>query len=274
MLDADNLKSFNWELDGSPDEYPIMLLLVDDQLMIAEAIRRMLAGQGNIDFHYCTDPAEAIKVAREVRPTVILQDIVMPGVDGLDLVRRYRTEHFTSGIPIIVLSSKEEATVKNEAFEAGANDYLVKLPDNIELIARIRYHSKAYLNQLQRDEAYRALRESQEELLEKNLELARLTNVDGLTGLNNRRYFNEFAEIQWKHAIREKTWISVLMIDVDDFKRYNDTYGHLAGDEVLMDVGNAIQKCANRPTDLAARFGGEEFIVVLPSSSLEEGRAL
>src|ERR1700692_373859 len=174
MLGTDNSKSFDWKLDGSSDEYPIMVLLVDDQLMVAEAIRRMLAGQGNIDFHYCTDPAEAIKVAREVRPTVILQDIVMPGVDGLDLVRRYRTESFTSGIPIIVLSSREEATVKNEAFEAGANDYLVKLPDKIELIARIRYHSKACLNQLQRDEAFRALRESQQQLFDTNTKLISL----------------------------------------------------------------------------------------------------
>jgi two-component system, chemotaxis family, response regulator WspR len=262
------------ETSAAAEQYTCMVLLVDDQAMIGEAIRRALLGQPNIEFHYCSNPGRAVEIAKKIKPTVILQDLVMPDIDGLTLVRQYRGNPATKDIPIIVLSTKEEAAIKSAAFAEGANDYLVKLPDNIELIARIRYHSKAYLNQLQRDEAYRALRESQEELLEKNIELARLTNVDGLTGLNNRRYFNEFAEIQWKHAIREKTWISVLMVDVDDFKRYNDTYGHLAGDEVLMDVGNAIQKCANRPTDLAARFGGEEFIVVLPGSSLEEGRAL
>ena len=128
----------------------------------------------------------------------------MPNADGLALVRQYRQNPSTQDIPIIVLSSKEEAAIKSEAFAAGANDYLVKLPDTVELIARVRYHSKAYLTHLQRDEAYRALRESQHELLNKNLELARLINVDGLTGLNNRRYFEEFAEIQWKHAIRER----------------------------------------------------------------------
>src|SRR3984885_11860024 len=214
MLDADNLKSFNWELDGSPDEYPIMVLLVDDQLMIAEAIRRMLADQGNIDFHYCANPVEAIKVAREVRPTVILQDIVMPGVDGLDLVRRYRTEHFTSGIPIIVLSCKEEATVNMEASEAGANDYLVKLPDKIELIARIRYHSKAYLNQLQRDDAYRALRESQRQVQESNFQLEKLSNLDGLTGICNRRYLDQQVDMEWKLSIRAQRPLSIFMIDV------------------------------------------------------------
>jgi two-component system chemotaxis family response regulator WspR len=118
------------------------------------------------------------------------------------------------------------------------------------------------------------LRESQQALLERNIELARLTNVDGLTGLNNRRYFEEFAEIQWNFAIREKLWISILMIDVDDFKKYNDTYGHLAGDEVLKNVGNTIKNCAERPADLVARFGGEEFIVILPGSPVDGGLAI
>ena len=262
------------DVPAPPEQYSCMVLLVDDQAMIGEAIRRALLAEPDIEFHYCGNPNRALETARDVRPTVILQDLVMPDIDGLTLVRQYRLDPATRDIPIIVLSTKEEATVKSAAFAQGANDYLVKLPDNIELIARIRYHSKAFLNLVQRDEAYRALRQSQQDLLEKNLELARLTNVDGLTGLNNRRYFNEFAEIQWKRAIREKSWISVLMIDVDDFKRYNDTYGHLAGDEVLMDVGSAIQKCAARAPDLAARFGGEEFIVILPDTPPDAAAAV
>lgn len=258
----------------SSEQNTSMVLLVDDQAMIGEAIRRALVGQPNMEFHYCSDPGRAVEIAEKIRPTVILQDLVMPNIDGLALVRQYRRNPLTKDIPIIVLSTKEEAAIKSDAFAAGANDYLVKLPDNVELIARIRYHSKGYLTQLQRDEAYRALRESQQALLERNIELARLTNVDGLTGLNNRRYFEEFAEIQWKLAIREKLWISVLMIDVDDFKKYNDTYGHLAGDEVLRDVGNTIKKCAERPTDLVARFGGEEFIVILPDCPVGGGLAI
>jgi two-component system, chemotaxis family, response regulator WspR len=262
------------ESKETSEQYAAMVLLVDDQAMIGEAIRRALHGKPNIEFHYCADPSRALEIAEKIRPTVILQDLVMPNVDGLALVRQYRRHSPTKDIPIIVLSTKEEAAIKSDAFAAGANDYLVKLPDNIELIARVRYHSKAYLTQLQRDEAYRALRESQQQLLEKNIELSRLTHVDGLTGLNNRRYFEEFAEIQWKHALREKLWISILMIDVDDFKRYNDTYGHLAGDEVLKSVGNTIKKCAERPTDLVARFGGEEFIVILRDAAGEGGQAI
>ncbi|BAL27270.1 diguanylate cyclase [Azoarcus sp. KH32C] len=250
------------------DEYTVMVLLVDDQVMVGEAVRRALAEDPNIDFHYCPDPARAIAAAGEVKPTVILQDLVMPGVDGLTLVREYRANADTRDIPIIVLSTEEDPAVKGEAFVAGANDYLVKLPDRIELIARIRYHSKAYLNQRQRDEAYRALRDSQRQLMEMNFELSRLTSVDGLTGLGNRRYLDEMLDAEWKRAGRAQCPLSVLMIDVDHFKQYNDTYGHLAGDEVLRQVAAVVQKCAGRATDLAARFGGEEFALLLPVTDL------
>jgi two-component system chemotaxis family response regulator WspR len=199
-----------------------------------------------------------------VLPTVILQDLVMPTISGLDLVRQYRSDAKLKNVPIIVLSTKEEAAVKSDAFRLGANDYLVKLPDRIELIARLRYHSAAYQAQIQRDEAYRALRASQEELLELNRELQRLTNVDGLTGLCNRRYFDEYFATEWRQALRDKKPISLLMIDIDHFKQYNDTYGHLAGDEVLKAVAQAVQATYQRPRDLAVRMGGEEFVVVLP----------
>jgi two-component system, chemotaxis family, response regulator WspR len=234
------------------DSSDIRVLLVDDQAMIGEAIRRALVTEPHLEFRYCNDPAEALKVAEEFKPTVILQDLVMPNVDGLTLVRAYRANPATLDIPIIVLSTKEEPTVKRDAFADGANDYLIKLPDAVELIARIRYHSKACMNQRQ--------------LMKINAELQRLSNVDGLTGLSNRRYFNEYADAQWKLALREQQPLSVLMIDVDDFKRYNDTYGHMAGDEVLKSVAAAVQKSFVRPTDLAARFGGEEFVAILPAT--------
>ena len=161
-------------ISQAPNEYAVMVLLVDDQAMVGEAIRRALANQPHIDFHYCANPTDALRIAGQIKPTVILQDLVMPGVDGLTLVRQYRAEPTTRDIPIIVLSTKEEPAVKGEAFAAGANDYLVKLPDKIELIARIRHHSKAYLNQVQRDEAYRALRESQQQLVDSNTALISL----------------------------------------------------------------------------------------------------
>jgi len=157
-----------------PPEYHVMVLLVDDQAMVCEAIRRALASEPDIDFHYCADAREALNIATQIRPTVILQDLVMPGIDGLTLVSQFRSNPATHEIPIIVLSTNENPTVKGQAFALGANDYLVKLPDRIELIARLRYHSRAYLNQLQRDAAYRALRESQQQLINGNAQLIAL----------------------------------------------------------------------------------------------------
>jgi signal transduction histidine kinase/HPt (histidine-containing phosphotransfer) domain-containing protein/BarA-like signal transduction histidine kinase len=162
------------ESPAQPSQYPVMVLLVDDQAMVCEAVRRALTNQSDIDFHYCADAREAISIANQVKPTVILQDLVMPGIDGLSLVKRYRANPATRDVPIIVLSTNEHPQVKGQAFALGANDYLVKLPDKIELVARIRYHSKAHLNLLQRDAAYRALRESQQQLIESNAALISL----------------------------------------------------------------------------------------------------
>jgi signal transduction histidine kinase/HPt (histidine-containing phosphotransfer) domain-containing protein len=151
-----------------------MVLLIDDQAMVCEAVRRALANQADIDFHYCSDARDAIAVANHIKPTVILQDLVMPGIDGLTLVTQFRANPATRDIPIIVLSTNENPQVKGQAFALGANDYLVKLPDRIELIARVRYHSKAYMSLVQRDAAYRALRESQQQLIESNAALISL----------------------------------------------------------------------------------------------------
>lgn len=259
---------------AATDENAAMVLLVDDQAMIGEAVRRSLANEDNIDFHFCADPHQAIAQAVQIKPTVILQDLVMPGLDGLTLVREYRNNPATRDIPIIVLSTKEDPLIKSAAFAAGANDYLVKLPDTIELVARIRYHSRSYLTLLQRDEAYRALRVSQQQLLDTNLVLQRLMNSDGLTGLSNRRHFDEYLELEWRRAIRDKTQLSLLMIDVDYFKAYNDSFGHLEGDEALREVAKAIRGSCARPSDLPARYGGEEFALVLPNTTPGGARLL
>jgi phosphoserine phosphatase RsbU/P len=145
-------------------QHKVTVLLIDDQPMIGEAVRRMLAGEPDIIFNYCRDAAKALDEADRVKPTVILQDLVMPEIDGLTLVQKFRAHEPTKETPLIVLSTKEEPTVKAEAFAIGANDYIVKLPDRLELLARIRYHSKGYINLLQRNEAYQALLESQHRL--------------------------------------------------------------------------------------------------------------
>src|SRR6187455_1055616 len=174
MADELNTLSAEPERPPQPPDYHVMVLLIDDQAMVCEAVRRALANESDIDLHYCADAREAIAVANQIKPTVILQDLVMPGVDGLTLVNQFRANPATRETPIIVLSTNENPQVKGQAFAVGANDYLVKLPDKIELVARIRYHSKAMMSLLQRDAAYRALRESQQQLIESNAALISL----------------------------------------------------------------------------------------------------
>jgi adenylate cyclase len=146
-------------------EHPLRVLLVDDQRIVGEAVRRMLAGRTpEIEFRHCLDPHAALAMAIEFSPTLILQDLMMPGVNGLDLVRTFRENEATCRIPIIVLSSKEEAVTKADSFAAGASDYVVKLPDKIELLARIQHQSDAFVHRLQRDEAYEVLSRQQREL--------------------------------------------------------------------------------------------------------------
>jgi two-component system, NtrC family, sensor kinase len=124
----------------------IIVLLVDDQVIVSEVIRRSLASEPDIEFHYCSDPTQAISMAMALKPSVILQDLIMPEVDGLMLLRWFRMNPATAQVPMVVLSNKEDAMMKAEAFTHGANDYLIKLPDPIELVARIRYHAQAYQN--------------------------------------------------------------------------------------------------------------------------------
>lgn len=144
--------------------HKIKVLLIDDQAIVGAAVQRMLEPETDIIFRFCQDPTQAIATAVEFEPTVILQDLIMPDIDGLTLVKFFRVHTRLKDVPLIVLSSKEEAVTKADAFALGANDYMVKLPDRIELVARIRYHSQGYINLLQRNEAYAALLASRQAL--------------------------------------------------------------------------------------------------------------
>jgi CheY-like chemotaxis protein/HPt (histidine-containing phosphotransfer) domain-containing protein len=155
--------------NGAAGPGPILVLLVDDQPSVADSIRAALTD--DIQFRYCADPAHAVAMATEFQPTVILQDLMMPNMDGFTLVEHFRSNPATCDVPIIVLSSMDDPAVKSRAFEAGANDYLVKVPDKIELLARIRCHSRNYRIQLERDAAHHALREAQRQWAEGNATL-------------------------------------------------------------------------------------------------------
>ena len=249
-----------------------IVLLVDDQPIIAEAIRRMLIQEPNIAFHYCQDSDQAIPMALELQPTVILQDLLMPNIDGMELLARYQQEPVIQAVPVIILSSKEDPKDKSNAFAAGASDYLVKIPDQIELIARIKAHSRSYMNQKQRDELLQELKIVHAELEQSHQELQKLSCMDGLTGISNRRHFDTYFSQEWLRALREKIPTSLILADIDFFKLYNDNYGHQAGDECLRIIAQALADVLQRPGDLAARYGGEEFVVILPYTD-ENGAA-
>lgn len=250
------------------------VMLVDDQLIVFEAFRRMLEDVDDVELRYCSDPARAIAEAQVFRPTVILQDLVMPGMNGLMLLGLLRSDPATKNIPVIVLSTKEDPKIKSEAFAIGASDYLVKFPDRIELLARIRAQSRSFLVQEQRDQAYRELRTLKFELERKNAELEALSCRDGLTGVLNRRAFDEYIGKEWSRAIRENGDVGLLLIDIDYFKNYNDTFGHQDGDECLRRVAVALGAGLKRPSDIVARYGGEEFAVILPDVKVEGGAVI
>jgi two-component system chemotaxis family response regulator WspR len=156
-----------------PELFHALVLLIDDQTHVADLIRLALSKQNDIDFHYCAEPREATDVANRLKPTVILLDLTMPQMSGLELLKKFRANAATGDTPIVVLSAEEEARTKSKAFALGANDYLVKLPSAIEMRARVRYHSKAYLNGVLREAAFKALRKSQQQLVKKNTQLVK-----------------------------------------------------------------------------------------------------
>ena len=153
-------------LTASDHAPPPRVLLIDDQPMIADAVRTMIGDHAQIELHYVQNPSQAIQAALTFKPSVILQDLVMPDVDGLTLVRFFKKHPDLSRIPLVVLSATEDAVVKAEAFALGANDYLVKLPDKVELLARLTYHANSYHTLVERDRAFAALKASQEQLAE------------------------------------------------------------------------------------------------------------
>lgn len=151
--------------------YRITVLMVDDQVMVGESVRRMLLGEPDIGFHYCQNPLHAQTMAEQIQPTLILQDLVMPQLDGIAMLDLFRQTPATKEVPVVMLSTKEDPEIKAKAFEHGASDYIVKLPDKIELIARIRHHAGGYIAQLQRNAAFLALEVSENKLAILNREL-------------------------------------------------------------------------------------------------------
>lgn len=156
------MSMFNQDVESIVDQYvtrmPISVLLIDDEFLIGEAMRIKLSAETDITFNYCKEPDKALETAIGVQPTVIMLDLVMPGVNGLTMVKFFKSSEDFRDVPLIVLSAREEPELKKKAIALGANDYMVKLPDKIDLIARIRCHSERYIFKQQRDELIMKLR--------------------------------------------------------------------------------------------------------------------
>jgi two-component system, chemotaxis family, response regulator WspR len=261
----------------------LRVLVVDDQEIILEAVRGMLAGATEIVATYESDSGAALETALQVRPHAVLLDLQMEPQDGLSLLSAMRRHPDLTDVSVVMLSSAEEPETKVEAFRRGANDYIVKLPSALELVARVRYHARACLASREREGAFQALLESrlaleqrareieqQKGLLEQmNQDLTESTYTDALTGLRNRRYLPHFlANVASPVAVpgdRRKTpgvgGLVFCMFDLDHFKLINDRHGHEAGDAVLVETARRLLGTLLHD-DVAMRWGGEEFLVI------------
>lgn len=268
--------TLNLDLDSNNNkvscltEDTVTVLLVDDQQVIGEAVRRMLEAEQDIKFHYCSDPVQAISMAVEVRPTVILQDLVMPEIDGLLLLRFFRANALTRDIPMIVLSSKEEAQLKARAFALGANDYLVKVPDKLELIARIRYHSKAYINRLQRNEAYKAL----EDYLEK-LEIERQKSESLLLNILPKPIADKLKQDQGVIA-ESFSNVSVLFADIVGFTQLSASISAIELVHLLNGIFSRFDELAEKHSLEKIKTIGDSYMVVsgLPTPREDHAEAI
>lgn len=221
------------------------VLIADDDNVMRMVVGRLLERSGYKVVGKACDGEEALEMVSSLKPDVVLMDIHMPGMDGLEASKRIQESCPT---PVVVLSAYESNDLVLQATEAGAGAYLVKPPDIGELeraitVAIARFDDMMHLH--------------------------RLTTLDPLTGIPNRRFFEERLASEWRRASREDSCITIIMADIDDFKKYNDTYGHQAGDTCIKKVSEAMTCALRRPADFLSRYGGEEFVVVLPSTTAE-----
>ncbi|MBX3259486.1 MAG: diguanylate cyclase [Labilithrix sp.] len=243
------------------------VLVIDDSRAIRRIIRATLEQRRLFSaYHEASNGEEGLSVAAAVAPDMILCDLDMPVLDGFGFLRRFRAVEANRSAFVLMLSGSGESRNKVEGFSLGADDYIVKPCDPAELCARVSNYLR--LKQLQAQ-----LERQNDELERKNRELAALATIDPLTGLHNRRYFLTAVEGEVASARATSTPGSVLMIDIDHFKRINDTLGHAQGDAALVAVASTVRRTL-RSSDVVARFGGEEFVAWMPQTSAADGAAI
>jgi diguanylate cyclase (GGDEF)-like protein len=222
------------------------ILIVDDEPANVHVLAEALAGL--YDVRFATDAARALALATAEPVDLILSDVVMPGMDGFELLRRLKADPALQHVPVIFVTAMDEIDDEERGLLLGAVDYITKPIRPAIVRARVRTHIEL---------------KTQRDLLEQR------ALIDGLTGIANRRRFDQELDARWRAAQRSATPLSLVLIDVDHFKQFNDSYGHGAGDDCLRRVAGAIAACCSRSGDLAARYGGEEFALILPGAAAE-----
>jgi len=222
------------------------ILVVDDEKMNIIALAQFLKPQYEIIV--AVDGMSALEAAEKHLPDIILLDIIMPDMSGFDVLVKLKNSTATMNIPVIFLTGLSNAGDEEKGLSLGAVDYITKPFNQSVVKARIKTQLK---------------------MVDYIRTIEKLCMLDALTGLSNRRGFDTRMDVEWGRACREKKTLGLIMLDIDKFKRYNDTYGHPQGDILLQAVAKVISKTLNRPTDFAARWGGEEFMVLLPGTGLE-----
>lgn len=220
---------------------PSRILIVDDDQANIEVLNEVL--EADYEVIFSTSGWQAIELARTAKPHLILLDIVMPGIDGYGVCKRLKADNETANIPVIFVTELSDIQAELKGLEAGAIDYISKPISPPVVQMRVRNHI--------------ALKQARDSL-------AQLAVTDSLTGISNRRHFDEVLQLECERLFRLQKPLSLVMIDIDYFKKFNDAYGHVIGDSCLIRVAETIRNNLLRPADLVARYGGEEFSCILP----------
>lgn len=266
------------ELSGYPDYSSSMkgnILLIDDLPENLKLLTDLLSQLGYV-VRSAVSGSRGIRSAKLKCPDIILLDINMPEMNGYQVCQALKNDPDLYNIPILFISALDEIFDKLKAFQAGGVDYITKPFQIEEVVARIEAHLTIKRQQqvlkieiIKRKQAEIELQKINDQLQEANHKLELLLNLDGLTQIANRRRFNDSLLFNWQHHQREQKSLALIIIDIDYFKLYNDSYGHQGGDDCLIQVAQAIAKVPQRIVDLVARYGGEEFAVILPNTSIE-----
>jgi two-component system, cell cycle response regulator len=243
---------------SGPVPTPARILVVDDSQAQRDKLAQVLRGEG-WEVTVAKDGNEAIKLVRSTQPDLVLLDMILPDMDGRQVLRLIKPRDAESFMPVIILSVKGDTNTKVEGLRIGADDFLVKGVEDPEIIARCQ--------------AMLRIKSLQERLREMQRKLEEQSITDALTGLKNRRFFDERLHEEFRRAQRYGDYLSLIMVDLDHFKQVNDRFGHPAGDAVLREAA-ALIRASLRDPDICARYGGEEFAVILPKTHMSGALAV